>query len=327
MSFSRRTFLISSSAAIASPAIIGSAIGQSGYPSRPLTLIVPFAAGGGVDVTSRIIAEAVADKLGQRIIVENRGGGATMTATQAVINAQPDGHTLFAAPTTMVINPAFRASMPFDWKADLQPVGLMAKLPFAVVMKKDAPQNTMKDFESFARSRDKPLLFASGGTGTVAHLAGELFANRTGVKLQHLPFRGEGPALNDLIAGHIDVSFATLAAVAGQIEGGNLKAIAVTTAERASLLPNTPTVAEQGYPDYDVSAWIALMLPKATPAAIGAKLKEALDLALATPALHERLQKIGAIPAAKGIDLPAFLLREADIWSNVIKAAGIKLEN
>jgi tripartite-type tricarboxylate transporter receptor subunit TctC len=299
---------------------------QTAWPERPITLIVPFAAGGGVDVTSRFIAEALSERLGQRIIVENRGGGATIPATQAVVNATPDGYTLLAAPTTMVINPSFRDSMPFDWSRQLAPIGLMAKLPFAVVMRKEAAVSTMKDLEALARSAAKPLTFSSGGTGTVAHLAGELFANRTGVKLQHIPFRGEGPAINDLIAGHLDVGFATLAAVSGQVEAGVLKALAVTTAERAKLLPNAPTVAEQGYPGYDVSAWITLTAPVGIPPDVAGKLRQVLGEALAAPVLDERLQRIGAVPAPAGTDVSAFMRREAETWAKVIREAGIKVD-
>jgi tripartite-type tricarboxylate transporter receptor subunit TctC len=318
----RRTFL---GGAMASAAV-SPAKAQGAWPGRPITLVVPFAAGGGVDVSARLIAEALAERLGQRIVVENRGGGATIPATQAVVNATPDGYTLFAAPTTLVINPSFRASMPFDWARQLAPIGLMAKLPFAVVMRPDARASTMKEFEALARGSAKPLTFASGGTGTVAHLAGELFAGRTGVKLQHVPFRGEGPAINDLIAGHLDVSFATLAAVSGQVEAGTLKALAVTTAERARLLPSTATVAEQGYPGYDVSAWIALMAPAGLAPEIGSKLRDALAATLAQPALDERLQRIGAIPAPRDTDLPAFMQREAETWAKVIRDAGIKMD-
>jgi tripartite-type tricarboxylate transporter receptor subunit TctC len=303
-----------------------SAKAQETWPIRPITLVVPFAAGGGVDVTSRIIAEALSQQLGQRIIVENRGGGATMLATQFVINAAPDGYTLLAAPTTMVINPAFRASMPFEWNKQLAPIGLMAKLPFAVVVRPDTKVSNMKELENLARSSSKPLTFASGGTGTVAHLAGELFASRTGIKLQHVPFRGEGPAVGDLIAGHLDVGFATLAAVSGQVEAGTLKALAITTAERAKLIPNALTFIEQGYPDYDVSAWIALMAPAGTPAVVTNRLQQLLTSSLAQSPIDERLQRIGAVPATANIDLPGFMQREALTWAKVIKEASIKLD-
>jgi tripartite-type tricarboxylate transporter receptor subunit TctC len=318
----RRTALAGAGALLAAPAL-----SQGAFPSRPITLIVTFAAGGGVDVTSRLIAEALSEKLGQRVVVENRGGGATIPATQGVVNAAPDGYTLLAAPTTMVINPAFRPTMPFDWRADLLPVALMAKLPFVVVMRKDAPQATMKDLEALAKGRAaRPLLYASGGSGTVAHLAGELFSARIGQPMQHVPFRGEGPAIGDLLAGNIDVTFATLAGVAGQVEAGTLKALGVTTAERSRLLKDVPTVAEQGYPDYDVSAWIALTLPKAADPSVARALGAALEAALAEPALQDRLHRAGAIPAAKGFDVAAFMRREAAIWEKVVKDAGLKAE-
>jgi tripartite-type tricarboxylate transporter receptor subunit TctC len=233
---------------------------------------------------------------------------------------------LLAAPTTMVINPALRASMPFDWRNDLVPVGLMAKLPFVVVTRPNSPVNTMKDLEALAKQRPEPILFASGGTGTVAHLAGELFAMRTGSKMQHVPYRGEGPSLADVAGGSLDVTFATLAAVAGQVEGGSLKALAVTTSERAGLLPKVPTVAEQGYADFDVSAWVGLMAPKGTPPAVTEKLRAALATALGDAELQRKLAASGSIPAAVGFDFDGFLKRESEIWSKVVKEAGVKVD-
>lgn len=317
---SRRFVLSGMAATLACPALAQS------YPAKPITLIVTFAAGGGVDVTARLIAESLSQTLGQRVIIDNRGGGATMTGTQAVTKADPDGYMLLAAPTTMVINPALRASMPFDWRNDLIPIGLMAKLPFVVVTRPDSPVNTMKDLEALAKKRSEPVLFASGGTGTVAHLAGELFAMRTGSKMQHVPYRGEGPSLADVAGGALDVTFATLAAVAGQVEGGSLKALGVTTSERAGLLPKVPTVAEQGYADFDVSAWVGLMAPKGTPPAVTEKLRAALATALGDAELRRKLAASGSIPAAVGFDFDGFVKRESEIWSKVVKDAGVKVD-
>jgi tripartite-type tricarboxylate transporter receptor subunit TctC len=296
------------------------------WPSRPVTLVVTFAAGGGVDVVARLIGESMGEALGQRIVVENRAGGGTMTGTQAVVAAAADGYTLLAAPTTMVINPALRASMPFDWKTQLLPLGLTAKLPFVVVTRPGTPLATMKDLEALARARANPVLFASGGTGTVAHLAGELFALRTGAKMQHVPYRGEGPSFADVAGGSLDLTFATLAGVAGQAQAGTLKALGVTTAERASLLPDVPTVAEQGYADFDVSAWVGLMAPAGLPADVAARLKSALAGVLARPELRGRLEKSGAIPAAPDHAFAPFLQREAAIWERVVREANIKIE-
>ncbi len=221
----------------------------------------------------------------------------------------------------MVINPAVRASMPFDWQKDLVMVGLMAKLPFVAVTRLNSPLNSIADIVSLSKQRAEPLTYASGGTGTVAHLAGELFALRTGAKMQHIPYRGEGPAVIDVQGGTLDLTFATLAAVAGQIEGKQLKALGVTTAERSQLVPNVPTIQEQGIANFDVSAWVALMAPARTPPAVITRLKAALDQALDNRALAEKLTQIGAIPAAKGTDGAAFALREAETWGKLIRDA------
>ncbi len=303
----------------------GGAVAQT-YPNRAVTLVVTFAAGGGVDVTTRLIAETLGQALGQRITIDNRAGGGTMIGTQAVAKAPPDGYLLLAAPTTMVINPALRAAMPFDWRSELAPVGLMAKLPFVVVTRPDSPVRTMKDLEALAKARAAPILFASGGTGTVAHLAGELFALRIGKKMQHVAYRGEGPSLADVASGTLDVTFATLAGVSGQVQAGTLRALGVTTAERAALLPGVPTIAEQGYADFDVSAWVGLMTPQAASPEVTGRLGTALSTALGNAELREKLEKIGSIPAAPVFDFAGFLRKEAEIWARVVSEAGVKID-
>jgi tripartite-type tricarboxylate transporter receptor subunit TctC len=227
--------------------------------------VVPFAAGGGVDAATRVVTDIAGEILGQRFTIENRGGGSTIIGTQAVTRAEPDGYTLLAAPTTMVINPALKPSLPYDWASDLVPVVMLARLPFVVVAGKELPASTMSELAELGKQSAEGLTFGSGGAGTVAHLAGEFFGLRSGAKLLHVPYRGEGPALIDAIGGQISVMFSTLASASGHIQTGQLKPLAVTTKERTGLLPDVPTVAEQGYPDYDLSAWIALVAPKATP--------------------------------------------------------------
>ncbi|QCK86146.1 tripartite tricarboxylate transporter substrate binding protein [Phreatobacter aquaticus] len=297
------------------------------YPGRPVQVLVPFAAGGGVDVTMRIVAEAASDVFGQRFVIENRGGGATVIASQAVARAAPDGYTVLTAPTTMVINAASRQNLPFDWKADFVPVCLIAKLPFVVVARPDAPYSTMKQLEAAARSAAAPLTFSSGGTGTVAHLAGELFALRTGTKLQHVPYRGEGPALSDLLGGTLSVSFSTLAGVQGQIQSGAVKALAVTTRDRTSILPDVPTVAEQGYADYDVSAWMAIVAPKSTPVEAVDAMQKAFNTVLARPEMRERLKAVGAdVAGGSPADLARFMEREAGQWAEVVKAINLRTD-
>lgn len=318
---SRRSIL-AGSAALAAPFFLRNAAHAQGqYPQKPINLIVTFAAGGGVDTVSRLFAEALGTGLSGRMIVENRAGGGTMIGTQAVTTADPDGYILLAAPTTMVINPAVKSSMPYDWQKDLVPVGLMAKLPFVAVTRPNSPLQSMKDILPLSRSKPEPLSYASGGTGTVAHLAGELFALRTGARMQHVPYRGEGPAVIDVQGGALDLTFATLAAVAGQIEGKQLRALGVTTSERAGLLPDVPTIQEQGVSPFDVSAWVALMAPARTPPAVVTRLKAALDQALSDRSLREKLAKIGAIAAPVNFETAAFMKREAVTWAQVVRDA------
>lgn len=318
------SILLSRRAVLTAPAILAAAgtmpaLAQGAYPARPVTLVVTFAAGGGVDTVSRLFADALGRALKERMIVENRGGGGTVLGTQAVTTAAPDGHTLLAAPTTLVINAAVRPSLPYDWQRDLVPVGLMAKLPFVAVVRPQSPLKGMADLVPASQSRI--LNYASGGVGTVAHLAGELFALRTGARMQHVPYRGEGPSIADVLNGSLDLTFSTLAAVAGQIEGGQLRALGVTAAERASLLKDVPTVEEQGVAPFDVSAWVMLMAPAQTPAPIVDHLRGALRETLRGAPLMERLATIGAVPAAADMDPKAFLAREAATWAEVIREA------
>ncbi len=321
LQISRRTAVIG----LAASGLSLPTLAQS-YPTRPVTLVVTFAAGGGVDVVARLVSESLGERIGQRIVIDNRAGGATITGSQAVVKAPPDGYLLLAAPTTMVINPAVRAQMPFDWSKELVPIGLMAKLPFVVVTKADSPLNSMKDLEILGKTRANPALFASGGTGTVAHLAGELFALRSGAKMQHVPYRGEGPSLADVAGGVLDVTFATATAASALVLAGTLKALGVTTAERSPLLPNVPTVTEQGYSDFDVSAWVGLMAPTGTSADVMTKLSAGLASVLADKVLRDRLERAGAVPAQPGFAFASFLQREASTWSAVIRDSGIKIE-
>jgi tripartite-type tricarboxylate transporter receptor subunit TctC len=316
----RRSVLTSAAALAAFPTHAQS------YPTRSITLVVTFAAGGGVDAVSRLVAEALGEELGARVIVENRPGGGTITGTQSVVRAPADGYTLLAAPTTMVINPAVRPSMPFDWVVDLVPIGLMAKLPFVVVTRPASPLNSMKELEALGKTRTDPVLYASGGTGTVAHLAGELFALTTRAKMQHVPYRGEGPSLTDVASGILDCTFSTSVGAAGLVQAGTLKALGVTTRERSTLMPDVPTVAEQGYPAFDVSAWVGLMAPAALQRGALERLRPALRKVLADPVLRQKMERTGAVPATPDFSFKAFLDREAQTWATVIRDANIKIE-
>lgn len=319
----RRVFV---GAALLSALAAGDAVAQT-YPTRAIQVVVPFAPGGGVDVAVRLIA----DKMGERtfrFVIENRGGGGTIIGTQGAAKAAADGYTLLAAPTTMVINPALREKLPYDWEKDFVPVVLLAKLPFVVVAGKESPATTMKDLQRLGTSGGEPLTFGSGGVGTVAHLAGELFGMQSGARVQHVPYRGEAPAFTDAMAGRLSVMFSTLASASGHIEGKTLKPLAVTSRQRTSLLPDVPTVAEQGFPDYDISAWVALVAPKGTPGHVVEALNRAANDALRSPDLLGKLTKVGAEPGGgTPAELAAFMKRDAETWARVVKAANVKADN
>ena len=307
-------------------AFAGTAAAQ-GYPTKPVRVIVPFAAGGGVDLTTRAITDRVGAELKQTLIIDNKGGGATIIGTEAAAKAPGDGYTLFAAPTTMVINPSLRATLPYDWEKDFVPVAMLATLPFVVVAGKEFPANNMKELAQLGKAKPDSLSFGSGGAGTVAHLAGELFAIRSGVSMVHAAYKGEAPALTDAIGGQISVMFSTLASASGHIRSGRMKALAVTTRKRVTMLPDVPTVAEQGYPDYDVAAWVALVAPKGTSREVIQKLNLAVNEALKRKDVVEKLATLGAEPAGGAPEeLAKFMLADAQKWADVVKKAKVKVD-
>jgi tripartite-type tricarboxylate transporter receptor subunit TctC len=305
--------------------LASAAVAQS-YPTKPIRVIVPFAAGGGVDLTTRAITEKVAGHLKQTLVIDNKGGAATVIGTEAAAKAPGDGYTLFAAPTTMVINPALRTT-PYDWEKDFVPVSMLATLPFVVVAGKDFPANTMKELAQLAKSKPEQVSFGSGGSGTVAHLAGELFAMRSGTAMIHAAYKGEAPALTDAIGGQISVMFSTLVSASGHIKSGRMKALGVTSAKRTSMLPDVPTVTEQGFPDYDVSAWVALVAPKGTPRDVVEKLNAAVNESLKNKEVRDKLTALGAEPAGGTADeLAKFMKGDAQKWAEVVKKAKVKVD-
>jgi tripartite-type tricarboxylate transporter receptor subunit TctC len=317
----RRT-LMSSALTFGVVATLTSRAGAQAYPARPIQTVVPFAAGGGVDATCRIVFEAMGEAIGKRFIIENRGGSSTILGTRAVTGAAPDGYTVLAAPATIVINPALRNDLPYDWRTDLVPITMIAKLPLVVAA---PPQTPVNDLAGLAEVGKKDAItFASGGNGTVAHLAGELFGIRTGAKMLHVPYRGEGPAVADAIGGRLTALFATVPSVASQIAGGTLKAIAVTTKERVTGLPNVPTFIEQGIADYDIAAWVALMVPKGTSPDVVAVLGRAAQTALTAPAVKARMVTVGA-EASFGTpaELTATMERDAKTFAEVVRHSKI----
>jgi tripartite-type tricarboxylate transporter receptor subunit TctC len=311
-------------------AVTTAAVAQQGaadYPNRPVKIIVTVPAGGGVDSVTRLIAEKLRDKLGQPFIVENRGGAAGNIGAEAVFNSDPDGYTLMASqPAPLVANQALYKKLNFD-PAALVPVAVMSKIPNVLLVKNDFPAKTAKEFMDYVRANSGKVNAASQGIGTTSHLTAELFQKVTGTKLQHLPYRGTGPALNDIVAGHVDLIFMELSAAHKLHEGGKARVLAVMTDHRVPSLPDIPTMDEVGVKDIESDTFNAISAPPKTPPAIVAKLNAAVNEILTDPAMQARFKSLN-LEAGGGSpeDMAKLVKSETQRWGDVIRAAGISMD-
>ena len=299
------------------------------YPSRVVKMIVPFPAGGTTDIFARHIGDRLAKAFGHNFVIDNRGGAGGNIGSDAVAKADPDGYTLLVGTVgTHAINSSLYARMTFDPVRDFAPVAFLAGVPnILVVNPKNVKATTVQDFIAEAKASPKKLSFASSGNGTSIHLSGEMFKQMTGVELVHVPYRGSAPAVNDLIAGQVDLMFDNLPSSIEQVRGGNLRAIAVTSAKRSAALPDVPTIAELGLPGFDASSWFAIFAPAKTPPEIVQKLNAEVLKALADPELQKRFADIGGeIRPYKPDELGAFVKAEIEKWAKVVKTSGAKIE-
>jgi tripartite-type tricarboxylate transporter receptor subunit TctC len=323
----RRRFLQLAGGAAAFSALAQVATAQT-YPSRPITLAVPFAAGGGSDIVARIIAEKMSKTLGQQIIVENRSGGGGTIAMRQVARSAPDGYTLgLGNPGTLAVAPSIYPDLGYDPRADFAPIGFIGATPFVLVAHPSLPAKSIAELIALAKREPGKITFASAGTGSGTHLSGELFASMAAIKLTHIPYKGVGPALNDLLGGHVMMAVAGLPPTIGHVNDGRLRALAVTTSTRTSIFPDVPTIAEAGVSGYESEQGYGILSPRRTPRAIVDKLNAVLREALASEDVLKKMAIDGtvALPGTPE-DYAARIDREETKWSRLIRQAGIKTD-
>jgi tripartite-type tricarboxylate transporter receptor subunit TctC len=320
----RRTFSLGLGTSIASMA--APAFAQS-YPDKPIKLIVPYAAGGGTDAIARLIANAVGEKLGQTMVVENNGTAGGNVASQIAAGSPPDGYTvLMANQGPMVVNPHLFKSLKVDPLKAFDPVVLITSAPLVLVVPAKSPITTAAEFIDYARKNPGKLSYGSAGNGSASHLAVVLLAQLAKLDVSHVPYRGAGPALNDLVAGQTDFMITTLPSVAGQIDGKTVRALAVTTATRTKRFPDLPTLAEVGVTGYESGAWYGFVVPKGTPAPIVDKIRTATIEAINTSIVRERFANEGADPLGIAPDKFAEMMqKESARWAEVVKNANIEM--
>jgi tripartite-type tricarboxylate transporter receptor subunit TctC len=298
--------------------------GAQTWPSKPIRLISPFVPGGGASLLARLVAPDLTEALGQSIVVDNRGGAGGVIGTEIAAHARPDGYTLVMGTASNFSVRPLVDKVPFDPLKDFAPIIHTTTVPLVLCVHPSVPVKTVKEFIALGRAREAKLNFASSGEGTISHLAGELFKMSTGVTMAHVPYKGGGQAIIDVIAGHVQVGFINILEASSQIKAERLRALAVTTAERSPVLPNVPTVAESGLPGYEVTQWSGMLAPAGTPASIIARLNAEVDRILRKPFIQERLAADGAQPGGGPPEKFAAFIR-ADIakWAKVVKTAGM----
>jgi tripartite-type tricarboxylate transporter receptor subunit TctC len=324
MKLRRRKFLYLASGAAALP-VLSQAWAQA-YPTRPVRIIAGFAAGGGVDITARLIGQLLTERLGQSFVTENRPGAGGNIGTEAVVNAPPDGHTLLLATVPNAVNAMLYEKLNFNFIRDIVPVAGIIRVPMVILVHPSVPAKTVPEFTAYAKANPGKINMASAGIGSAPHMAGELFNLMAGTRMVHVPYRGQGPALSDLLGGQVQVLFATTPGISDYIRTGRLRALAVTTSTRAEVLPELPTVGDF-VPGYESSQWYGMGAPKNTPAEIIDKLNREINAGLADPKMKARLADLGGEPLSGSPSaFGTFIGEETLKWGKVVKFAGMKPE-
>jgi len=323
MNLLRRTFLHLLAGVAALPAISRLACAQA-YPSRPVRWIVGFTPAGGNDITARLIGQWLTDRLGQPFVIENRPGAGTNIAAEIVINSPPDGYTLFLTNFSNAVNAALYEKLSFDFMRDMAPVVGISRAPVILAVNPSVPAKTVPEFIAYAKANPDKLNMGSAGIGSAGHLAGELLQMMTGIKLVHVPYRGNAPALTDLIAGQVQLVFPSSASSIEHVRTGNVRGLAVTGSTRLDALPDLPTVADS-VPGYEASSLYGIGAPRNTPAEVIDRLNKEVNAALADPKLKARLADLGGTPfGGSSAEFGKLMAEETEKWGKVVKFAGIK---
>jgi tripartite-type tricarboxylate transporter receptor subunit TctC len=325
MRFPRRQLLQLAAAAVAVPALPQSASALD-YPTRPLRWIVGFPPGGGSDTVTRIMAQWLSERLGQSVVVENKPGASSNISIQAAVSSPPDGYTLLFIAASATVNVTLFDTLPFDLMRDIAPVSGLIDFPLVLVVNPSIPVKTVSEFIAYAKDNPGRISMASFGTGSTSHVAGELFKTMTGIHMVHVPYRGEAPALTDMIAGQVQVMFPTLTGSLAHIRSGALRLLAVAGKSRSEFVSDAPTIAET-VPGYEATSWCGVGVPRGTPAEIIARLNREINAGLADPATRARLAAVATTPIFHTpASFGAYVASEVEKWGKVIKASGARPE-
>ena len=308
--------------------LVSAAAAAQSWPAKPVHIVVAYPPGGGIDVLARQIGDKLSSAWGQPVIVENKPGAGTAIGAGAVANAKPDGYTLLVSSnSTFTMNPALQSKLPYDPVRSFDAIGVVGSVALAVLVNPNVPANSVQQLVAAAKAHPDKFVYGSFGNGTSSNFAGAMFNAATGLKMMHVPYRGSAPLMTDLIGGQVPVSFDTVVAAAPQLQGGKIRVLAVTSAKRSALLPNVPTVAESGYPGFDMSAWIAVVAPHGLPPDVRARLEKAFAAMLASPDTQEKMKAAGFEPGWQQVpDWAGFVTTEIARMKAIAERAQIKLD-
>ena len=302
------------------------AAAQTDYPNKPIRWIVPYPPGGTTDLLARLMGQYLSQKLGQQVIVENKAGGGNNIGTEMSVKAQPDGYTIHLVNPANAINATLYPKLPFNFLEDLVPIAGLVRVPNVMTVTKNFPAKNVQEFIDYGKKNPGKINMASSGAGTSVHLSGELFKYMTGIDMKHVPYKGAGPAITDLIGGQVDVLYDNMPSIIGHIRAGSVRALGVTSAQRSPALPDVPTVAET-VPGYEASAWFGAAAPKGTPRAVIDRLNREINAALADPAMRAKLAELGGMPIP-GTPEQFWQLHRAETekWAKIVQFSGAKVE-